>query len=573
MYSKTFEKLWYINDYDNAFKEYKEFLSDDKLLDGASCIEEKLADSIFYLDHLLEAHPVLFMEINAWLNELSKDNNIRFTIFAGIIEALKTNPSLYYHQKEIINDIIFSNLDTKIGIESLIQVIIHYFDDFDTREKQKIVKSLENNPILKKGTDPVLNIGLSLLKFLDSFIAKEDLDKIKATLGREVNLIEAPKIYIDATDIRPLFYCIFNILTGLKNFIFDFRGFENILKLFEKKYPNRDFLGLFFTHKFWDEYLELNLHLMKNIFNILYNPVFLSPNVSIENIQESLDQINTKLRDFVLHHHNDNLYRFLRKKGSFVDLLKEIPLKTMNILQDFANYAILLKKLFNFDDPFEDSEKNVLLEYNKRIEANINYIYFIPIRIAYKHLYDLMKERQESYLKIREILDSILNERKRIVTILGPFSDKDPKSNVNEKFTSIAIWLANLPKQYKPVFIPWQYQGITNAILFDLYVQMSNFIICLYIPSKSAGHIDEVARILERRNAPPIVLISNCEFPTTTQVDGIIKSKFVEIFCFNDSGCSYKEKCFFKNRCKDEGFPKATLEKALEAAMEWIEKL
>jgi len=573
MYSKTFEKLWYSNDYDNAFREYKEFLSDDKCLDGASCIEEKLADSIFYLEHLLEAHPVLFMEINTWLNELSKDNNIRFTIFAGILEALKTNPSLYYHQKESINEIIFSNLDTMIGIENLIQVIIHYFDVFNTIEKREIVNNLGNNPILKERTDPVLNIGYSLLKFLNSFIAKEDLDEIKATLVREVDLIDSSKIYIDATDIRPLFFCILNILSGLRNFVYDFRDFENILKLFENKYPNRDFLGLFFTHKFWDEYLELNLHLLENIFNILYNPVFLSPNVNIENIQESLDQMNTKLRDFILLHHNDNLYRLLRKRDSFVDLLKEIPLKTMNILQDFANYAILLKKLCNFDDPFEDSEKNDLLDYNKRIEASINYIYFIPIRITYKKLYDLMKERQESYLKIREILDSILNERKRIVTILGPFSDKDPKSKINEKFTSIAIWLANLPEKYKPVFIPWQYQGITNAILFDLYIQMSNFIICLYIPSKSAGHVDEIARILERRNAPPIILITNCEFPTITQVDGIAKNKFVEIFCFNDSGCSYKGKCFFKDRCKDEGFPKATLEKALETAMEWIKKL
>jgi len=507
------------------------------------------------------------------LNELSKDDNIRFTIFAGIIDALKNNPTLYYHHKDIIHEILFSNLDTKIGIESLIQVVIHYFENFNTIEKQKIVKSLKSNPIIKKGTDPVLNMGLSLLKFLNSFIAKENLEKIKITLRREVNLIDSSKIFIDATDIRPLFYCIFNILSGLRNFIFEFRGFETILKIFEKKYPNRDFLGLFFTHKFWEEYLELNLHLMNNIFNLLYNPVFLSPNASIENIQESLDQINIKLRDFILHHHNDNLYLFLREKTSFVDLLKEIPLKTMNILQYFANYAMLLKRLFNFDNPFGDSEKNNLSDYNNRIEANIQYIYFIPIRIAYKHLYDLMKERQESYLKIREILDTIIDERRRIVTILGPFSDKDPKSNVNEKFTSISVWLANLPEQYKPVFIPWQYQGITNNILFDLYIQMSSFMICLYIPSRSAGHVDEIARILERRNAPPIILISNCEFPTTTQVDGIATNNYVEIFCFNDSGCSYKEKCFFKERCKDEGFPKATLEEALEAAIEWIKEL
>ena len=55
-----------------------------------------------------------------------------------------------------------------------------------------------------------------------------------------------------------------------------------------------------------------------------------------------------------------------------------------------------------------------------------------------------------------------------------------------------------------------------------------------------SGHIDEIARILERRNAPPIILISNCEFPTTTQVDGIAANKFIELFCFNENACPYE---------------------------------
>ena len=99
---------------------------------------------------------------------------------------------------------------------------------------------------------------------------------------------------------------------------------------------------------------------------------------------------------------------------------------------------------------------------------------------------------------------------------------------------------------------------------------MSKFIICLYVPSKFSGHVDEIARLLERRFSPPIVLLSNCEFPTRTQAEGIAFNQRAKIFCFNNGACQYLDKCIFGTRCKGKNFPKESIEKALESAAEWL---
>ncbi len=98
---------------------------------------------------------------------------------------------------------------------------------------------------------------------------------------------------------------------------------------------------------------------------------------------------------------------------------------------------------------------------------------------------------------------------------------------------------------------------------------MSKFVICLYVPSRFSGHVDEIARLLERRFSPPIILLSNCEFPTRTPAQGIAINSRIKVFCFSDRSCSNFERCIFGERCKREDLPKDSIEKALESAVVW----
>ncbi|MHA1674336.1 MAG: hypothetical protein ACTSYI_12005 [Promethearchaeota archaeon] len=105
---------------------------------------------------------------------------------------------------------------------------------------------------------------------------------------------------------------------------------------------------------------------------------------------------------------------------------------------------------------------------------------------------------------------------------------------------------------------------------------MSELIICDYNSGHSAGHVDEIAKLINSRNIPPVILLSSCHFPTTTQVQAIMEKTKMNIFCYAlDGKCTYKDskKCPLHENCTENDFPKRSLELALIEGMDWVESL
>lgn len=510
-------------------KTYRDIYSEDDIIYNSAEEEADMVDDIRYLCAVPE---ITYPAMEQVLGQMVNTQKGRWSIFAGIQSDLEIRPQHFKYAKTIL----LSNLTTQEGFSEFLFCLLEVFDFFSAKERARLLKQLKNrkNPLI------------DLLSALNEIIAGHGYRKID--LG-ELLVKMKPLLVFDVKDIYGKMEIFFSLLSDLSQVIPSFQGFRQAGGTTTNIY-----------HSIFQQAIFLQQY-----------PPF--KKVCLEDaplIQSLKDQLISTYR----YHFDDEISRnILSDPNREHDA--SLPLEScLSFFSKFLEISRSFRDVLNFSSSLKSDYFHNLHKNMRQLKESTQYMYYLPVRIAAKKILEMFSEQLDAAEKTYSTLKIYMESKRDTISIIGPFGTEGERTmNLYMRISSKLRLLG-----YQPRFIPGNYNGIVNAILFDIFVNMSAGIICLYKPSKSGGHIDEVARLLERRISPPVALISPCRFPTTTQVEGILRSKHISVFCFKEGSsgllnCPKKQVCVFKKRCKAQKYPVDSLEKALSRATTWIEKM
>ncbi len=526
---------------------------------------QKDADLADDLEILLDKPEIVYPIIEQELNKIDLSDHRIFTFFSAIRDDLLHKPNNF----SFVKNILLTNLKKSGGNKSilLLSAILITIDKFSEKERLDIIRNL-----VEGIKNDYLHIGKSLI-IATHYLLLKDYKKFVLNLKKAYTISMAITTYFDEAYFEAFLYFCLNLFCNFKNTFSDFKDLENLRGKFSDYYIKVSPYKLIDTKTFIKISNNL-IYLFDSLNDFIHKPSFVSDikygpgyEKNLSELEELYkEQIEMKLFDRRVNatHHNEEVFE-----------------RTITTYKDSLNFFISYK---NLSLKYQDIMKylpSIEIEQIPQMISEINNLtdnfYFPPARFLAKILKDLLINKINSSIKAREVLGEFIKEKNQIISILGPFNEEEDWKETSENYKKISLWLTSKNENFVPQFIPAQFQGELNPTLFDIFVNMSKFIICYYKPSKSAGHVDEISRLLERRVIPPTILISKCEFPTTTQMTGIKQNIKMKIFCFKDDKikfkCSYYKKCLFGQDCKREKLPVSNIEAALEKAYKWIIKI
>jgi len=560
---------WYEGDYTKAIELFFDHLNDDDVTDYDGGQPEKDANLVKDLEILLDRPREIYPRIREELKNIDRRDHRRYTYFTAIREDLWYKPNHFRYAKKIIN----SNLNTEEGFTGLLSAILISFDKFTLKEQEKIIKRFN-----KRRKRDYNSIGINIIKAIFN-LQQSNFGKFKKFLQMACDTCEKIPNVVYTHDHGYFEIYIYYLLEFFSNFerIFPkFKELDRIKERFFNHFNNQNSFFRMITPEAFSKYYSLLTYFFNTFIDYIHVPAFLSdfklPKELINKFKELMDFFNDEIESKLFDHR----VRSSRKnKEIFEDSITAFK-DTYDFLYIYSKLAIEYQRIMNYEEEINEDE---LGEFIKNLELIIENFYFTPARIISRIMKNMLTEKINSAHEARRVLKQFIEGKKKIISILGPFNNNDVNWEKNkEYFQKISLWISSKNENFVPQFIPAQFQGIFNPTLFDIFVNMSKFIICLYIPSTSSGHVDEIARLLERREIPPTILLSNCEFPTTTQITGIQETNKMKVFCFNENSssitdCPYYKKCVFTKECRKEKLPTSNIERTLDKAFNWTRKI
>jgi hypothetical protein len=508
---------------------------------------EEMANMADNLELLLFLPKRVYTRIKEEMPQITKG---RWCVFSAIQQDLDKHPNHFDSAK----DIILENLEATEGSDALDLCVLETFDLFSLEEQELIIDKLSRRGSPFTDLFRILNDILNS-RSVDAVLLVTALEKLRETLR------------LDITNVKQKMNMIMKIFAVFSSMMPEFRGFSEKDAQIENS-DDRGPIEEFVAEK------ELPIPLYQSLFqkmiSLLNYPPFTLYSIPADDFKSLLEHLAYVYRQKMYNPRSDQV---LRDPEIFEDISTSLS-STQLFFEHFQVLCAYLRRMLNFEDALSTDVKTKIHEEVEIIEASINFIFKMPVRMASRVLMRAFQAQLTAAEGTYDTLQSYMISRTNMISIIGPFANES--DDTMKDYEKIASQLRL--EGFQPCYIPGKFSGAANSVLFDIFVNMSKCIVCYYKASNSSGHVDEMSRLLDRRDCPPVILLSPCEFPTTTQIEGIRRRSDMNIFCFkkDSSGiddCPHGDICAFRDRCQSEGHLKQSVDDALNQGIEWLKQL